>query len=85
MHRICSKNSLFNFEQAKIRRMEMLATFEDMVDYGLEHQVEVILIAGDLFDSNQENSSLIKKQVLELIRHTNEIDFLYLSGKFNPN
>ena len=23
---------------------------------------------------------LIKKQVLELIRHTNEIDFLYLSG-----
>lgn len=70
----------FNFEQAKIRRMEMLATFEDMVDYGLEHQVEVILIAGDLFDSNQENSSLIKKQVLELIRHTNEIDFLYLSG-----
>ncbi|MBP7321281.1 MAG: metallophosphoesterase [Lachnospiraceae bacterium] len=70
----------FTSEQAKIRRMEMLATFEDMVDYGLEHQVELILIAGDLFDSNQENSSLIKKQVLELIRHTNEIDFLYLAG-----
>lgn len=70
----------FTTEQAKSRRMEMLATFEDMVDYGLEHQVEIILIAGDLFDSNQENSSLIKKQVLELIRHTNEIDFIYLAG-----
>lgn len=70
----------FTAEQAKSRRMEMLATFEDMVDYGLEHQVEIILIAGDLFDSNQENSLLIKKQVLELIRHTNEIDFIYLAG-----
>ena len=34
------------------RRIETLLTFEKIIDLGIESQVDVILIAGDLFDSN---------------------------------
>ena len=65
-------------EQAKTRRYEILATFEDMVDYAIEHEVAIILIAGDMFDTAQNQQKTIKNRVLDIIRNADKIEFLYL-------
>jgi len=72
-------------EQAKARRYEILATFEDMVDYAIEHQVAIILIAGDMFDTTQNQQKQIKNRVLDIIHHANQIDFLYLQGNHDKD
>ncbi len=72
-------------EQAKVRRYEILATFEDMVDYAIEHQIAIILIAGDMFDTKQNQQKQIKNRVLDIIRHASEIDFLYLQGNHDKD
>ena len=39
-------------EKAKERKGEILRTFERMIRYAEEQEIAVILIAGDLFDTN---------------------------------
>ena len=70
----------FTPDQAKERRYEILATFEDMVDYAVKNKVGVILIAGDMFDTPQNKQKTIKNRVIDKIRNTGDIDFLYLQG-----
>ena len=70
----------FSREQAKERRYEILATFENMIGYALNNNVEVILIAGDMFDTPQNQQKTIKNRVIDSIRKTRSIDFLYLQG-----
>ncbi len=66
-------------QQAKERREELFATFAAMVDYAKSHEVSVIIIAGDMFDT--KNSQLrIKRRVRDLISAAENIDFLYLKG-----
>ncbi len=66
--------------QARERRYEILNTFEQMVQFGRENGVSVIIIAGDLFDSLQNQQKTIKNRVVECIRRYSEIDFIYLRG-----
>lgn len=72
-------------EQAKERRYELLATFERMVDMGIAEGVSVILIVGDMFDTVQSNQKRLKARVLDKIKSTNEIDFLYLQGNHDKD
>ena len=37
-------------EKAKSRRNEILLTYRNAVNYAVENDIEVIIIAGDLFD-----------------------------------
>lgn len=66
-------------ERAKERKEELLLTFENMISYGVNHQVEAIIIAGDLFDT--KNISATARNVVKnaIISHP-EIDFYYLKG-----
>ena len=44
-------------EKARERRTELLTTFRKMVEYGAAHEVDAILIAGDLFDTKMVDRS----------------------------
>lgn len=70
----------FSQEQAKQRRYEILNTFEIMIEYAVKNCIEVILIAGDMFDTPQNQQKTIKNRVIDAIRKANKIDFLYLQG-----
>lgn len=72
-------------EQAKRRRYEILETFETMVDYAVDHDITLILIAGDMFDTAQTKQKTIKSRVLDKIRNTKELDFLYLQGNHDKD
>ena len=66
-------------EKAKERRNEILMTFQKLVQYAKEEGVKIILIAGDMFDSNKITVKA-KNIVKDAIINAPEIDFLYLKG-----
>ena len=70
----------FSREQARERRYEILGTFEKMIGYAVENDIEIILIAGDMFDTPQNQQKTIKDRVIDAIRSAGSIDFLYLQG-----
>lgn len=66
-------------KKAKERRDEILITYQNMVKYANENDVEVILIAGDLFD--KKNITVKAKNiVIDSINSNPQIDFIYLKG-----
>lgn len=67
-------------EQADERRGEILQTFVNMVEYAKNNEIQVIIIAGDLFDTIKDSQKRIKTRVLEVIKNAPNIDFLYLQG-----
>lgn len=69
----------FTVGQARERNMELLNNFQRLVEYGYNIGVIGILIAGDMFDSNQV-SAFTKSSVLEIIRNYPDISFFYLEG-----
>lgn len=66
-------------QQAKERNIELLETFQNMIAYGEQQQVDAILIAGDLFDT-LEPAKYMKHVFLDLVREYERIDFFYLRG-----
>ena len=71
-------------EQARERRKEILRTFTRMVEYAAKHEVRVILIAGDLFDTRNV-SAMVRNTVRDMICSHPEIDFLYLKGNHDSD
>lgn len=71
-------------EKAKERKMEILRTFRKMVEYAKKNQVNVILIAGDLFDTRNV-SATARNLVRDAIVQNPEIDFLYLRGNHDSD
>ena len=65
--------------RAKERKVEILNTFSRMVDYAATNSVEAILIAGDMFDTNNI-SALARNTVRDAIISNPGIDFYYLKG-----
>ena len=71
-------------EKAKMRKNEILHTFERMVDYAKNNEVSAILIAGDLFDT--KNVTVKTKDIIKrCIEENPEIDFLYLKGNHDTD
>ena len=66
-------------EKAKERRTELLTTFRKMVEYGADHEVDAILIAGDLFDTKNV-SATARNVVKDLILGHSDMEFYYLQG-----
>ena len=66
-------------EQAKQRRNEILNTFTRMIDYASVHEVEAVLIAGDLFDTRRI-SAAAAGVVMDAIAMHPDITFFYLKG-----
>ena len=69
-------------EKAELRRRETLLTFEKIIDLGAENRVDLILIAGDLFHSNNVESSFVDA-VLSKIRLCS-VPVLYAAGNHDP-
>ena len=65
--------------QARERNAECCATFARLVRYAAEQNVTAVLIAGDMFDTERA-SAQTAGFVLDQIRNTPQVDFLYLRG-----
>ena len=70
--------------QARERNAECCATFARLVRYAAEQDVTAVLIAGDMFDTERA-SAQTAGFVLDQIRNTPEVDFLYLRGNHDES
>ncbi len=70
-------------ERASARRYETLAAFERTVDAAAERGAALLLIAGDLFDSNTVEESLIRP-VFEKIASLPNLRVIYAAGNHDP-
>ena len=69
----------FNKEKADERKRELRDTFRRMVEYAKDNGVSVIMLCGDVFDSD----SPFKKDkdfFYSVVKSVPDIDFLYLKG-----
>ncbi len=71
--------SNYQSEKASIRREELLQTFERLCVFAKESDVRVVIISGDVFDSNKVTKKA-SSRFLNAISNASMIDFLYLSG-----
>lgn len=74
-----SKFTSFPQEIRKQRQAELKATFANMVEYAKNNNVSIIMLCGDIFDSNTP-SKKDKEFFYSIIKENKDIDFLYLKG-----
>ena len=70
-------------EKAQSRRFETLITFEKIVDLAIRENVEVVAMAGDIFDSNSIEDSFFSA-VFEKIAKADNIKFIFAAGNHDP-
>ncbi|MDY3846596.1 MAG: DNA repair exonuclease [Eubacteriales bacterium] len=66
-------------DKAKERRLEIRKTFSDMIEYAHENGVGVIMLCGDVFDSDRPSESE-RAFFYNAVKRYSDIDFLYLRG-----
>ncbi len=69
-------------QSSESRRFETLITFEKIIDLGIENKVDLIAIAGDLFDSATPDNIFIDA-VFKKISESN-IKTVYCAGNHDP-
>ena len=84
IHLGASMRTHLNRDQAKIRQIELLATFSKMIDYAVENKVKAIIIAGDLFDTN-ECTPKTRDFLIANIEQASNVEFFYLCGNHDEN
>ncbi len=72
-------DSRFPKDVADEIKADMRNTFVKMIDYANEHDVCVILLCGDVFDSDNPFKK-DKDFFLSVVKNNPQIDFLYLKG-----
>ncbi len=70
-------------ERAESRRFEALLTFERIISLARQNSVDIILIAGDLFNSNSIEGSFCDR-VFEAIASIPEIKVVFAAGNHDP-
>jgi len=70
-------------EDAAKRRYETLLTFEKIIDMAAKWEVQLVAIAGDLFDSNHIEESFVSA-VSKKIREAQNIKFVFSAGNHDP-
>ncbi|OQC10834.1 MAG: putative metallophosphoesterase YhaO [Tenericutes bacterium ADurb.Bin087] len=76
---IDSKMNRYGGDKTERRKREIKSAFFRLIDYGVNHKINVILIAGDLFDAKELKLSTLR-EVLTKINSAPAIDFIYLTG-----
>lgn len=84
LHLDSKMDSIMSTDLAKIRKVEILDTFRRMIDYAYLNNISVIMICGDMFDTNKVQAKT-KEYIIELISEHPDIDFLYLCGNHDEN
>lgn len=69
--------------KAESRQYENLLVFKNITEYCTENNIEICLIAGDLFDSNSSASPFVPS-VLEYIEKADKTLFFYAAGNHDP-
>lgn len=77
------ESNLF-WQQAQERNNEICETFSRMVDAAVAQGVRVVLIAGDLFDT-ERICAKTAAYVLDTIARASGVDFLYLKGNHDES
>ena len=65
-------------EKSSIRREEIIATFERLIDYANTNDINAIIIAGDMFDKSKVSQKTVKRVVRSIENCT--CDILYVVG-----
>ncbi len=84
IHLGASMRTHLSSEQAKTRQIELLTTFSKMIDYAVENKIGAIIIAGDLFDTD-ECTNKTRDFLLANINQANSVEFFYLPGNHDEN
>ncbi len=71
-------------DKARERKKELLLTFQRMVSFAAAHQVDAILLAGDLFDT-RNISATARHAVWDAVCQNPQIDFFYLKGNHDTD
>ena len=79
LHLASALDSRLSKEKARLRRRELLDTFERLAERAREEKVTAVLIAGDIFDEEKVLVSA-KRHFLKIVARFPEVDFLCLSG-----
>ena len=66
-------------DKGKIRRDEILRTFEKLCEYAIKEGVLAVIIAGDAFDTARVSKKTAER-FSAAISSAKDTDFLYLSG-----
>lgn len=66
-------------EKSRVRRDEIVRTFERLCEYAEKNGVTAVIIAGDMFDAKRITAKT-RGRVLSAISAAKNVDFLYLSG-----
>ena len=73
--------SSMNPETSLNKRFEQqIFAFEDMCDYALQHMIKYILIAGDIFHTNNPSSKVRAEIALRFAYFSKEITFITCAG-----
>ena len=70
--------------QARQRNREICTSFARMCSYAAENGVSIVLIAGDLFDSQRISSTTVSF-LLDAVKSVPQVDFLYLRGNHDED
>ncbi len=71
-------------EKRRVRREEILSTFEKLCVFAVREEVSAVIVAGDLFDSVIISQKTLSR-VLNAIKRASTVDFLYLPGNHENN
>lgn len=69
--------------QSKSRRFETLLTFERAIKEAQKREVKIVLIAGDLLDSNYIEEEFVSG-VLSAVRAAKDMEFVFSAGNHDP-
>ena len=84
VHLDSALNAHLGREKSKVRRNEILNTFSKMFGYAEENDIQAVIIAGDLFDSETVSATTINVVIGEIAKHA-DIDVFYLRGNHDPD
>ena len=76
--------SKFPKEKSDIRRIEVLNTFNRMIDYANDNGIKIIILSGDVFDKDKPKTK-DKENFYKAIEMNPQIDFLYLKGNHDKD
>lgn len=79
-----SKMDKLSIDKAKIRRAELVRSFENLCDYATANGVSAVIVAGDMFDTAKVTTKT-RNAVLHAIANNPNVDFLYLSGNHDED
>lgn len=69
--------------RAKARQTETLITFEKIINIAKENNTDIMLIAGDLFDSNNIDSAFVNR-VFECFEQIPKTKIVFAAGNHDP-